>query len=387
MRSGITNTVHESHFMKNKKLLTSLLAMGAIATLAACNNTQASSTPSSTPAASSTATSKPADYGTINIGLQSNFGASAGFVGISEGYFKEQGLTPASQILGGPAIITGLQTGTLDVGFLGNGVAWNYFLKENAPIKLMTIDNLTNDDRMIVSTSGKGSTLSEKSTNEELYTALKGAKVALAYDKTPGTFFQSLIGVLNTDKATDQQIWYKVPGTTDVYPTTASQVAGFEITLQSMDNGSVTAAMTGSTAPDFCVTFSPVSTALTTLGLKVVATTLGRLGDTKLTPSTWAVSTTYLAAHGDAVKAFLRGLRKSFDLRHDNPSKASSITADANKFDGTYDTSIAYWPSSSDISGYFATDTGKGMQYVNQSVIRSSARASSPLARLRAKTS
>ena len=373
--------------MKNKKLLTSLLAMGAIATLAACNNTQASSTPSSTPAASSTATSKPADYGTINIGLQSNFGASAGFVGISEGYFKEQGLTPASQILGGPAIITGLQTGTLDVGFLGNGVAWNYFLKENAPIKLMTIDNLTNDDRMIVSTSGKGSTLSEKSTNEELYTALKGAKVALAYDKTPGTFFQSLIGVLNTDKATDQQIWYKVPGTTDVYPTTASQVAGFEITLQSMDNGSVTAAMTGSTAPDFCVTFSPVSTALTTLGLKVVATTLGRLGDTKLTPSTWAVSTTYLAAHGDAVKAFLRGLMKSFDLRHDNPSKASSITADANKFDGTYDTSIAYWPSSSDISGYFATDTGKGMQYVNQSVIRSSARASSPLARLRAKTS
>ena len=124
--------------------------------------------------------------------------------------------------------------------------------------------------------------------------------------------------------------------------------------------------MVSSSAPDFCVTFSPVSTALTTLGYPLVATTLGRLGDKKLTPSTWAVSTKYLAAHPDGVKAFLRGLMRSFDLRHDNPSKASEDTANANKFDGTYDTNIAYWPSSSDISSYFATADGKGMQYVEQ---------------------
>jgi ABC-type nitrate/sulfonate/bicarbonate transport system substrate-binding protein len=266
----------------------------------------------------------------------------------------------------------------LDVGFLGNGVAWNYFLKKDAPIKMLTIDNLTNDDRMIASTSGKGKTLSEKSTNDELYTALKGATVALAYDKTPGTFFQSLIGVLDTGKEAANQIWYKVPGTTDIYPTTATQTAEYEITLQSMDNGSVTAAMTGATAPDFCVTFSPVSTALTTLGLKVVATTLGRLGDTKLTPSTWAVSTAYLAKNPDGVKAFLRGLMKSFDLRHSNPTKASEDTANANKFDGTYDTSIAYWPSSADIKGYYSSATGKGMTYVEQ--IRASQISKSQLA-------
>jgi NitT/TauT family transport system substrate-binding protein len=354
--------------MKSNKISLAIMALGALTALASCGTTTTSSQP----------TSASADYGTINIGLQGNYGASAGFVGISKGYFKSEGLTPTSQILSGPNIIVGLQTGTLDVGFLGNGVAWNYFLKKDAPIKLLTIDNLTNDDRMIASSTGAGKNLSEKSTNEEVYTALKGAKVALAYDKTPGTFFQSLVGVLNEGKAAADQIWYKVPGTTDIYPAAAAQTAGFEITLQSMDNGSVTAAMTGSTAPDFCVTFSPVSTALTTLGLKVVATTLGRLGDTKLTPSTWAVSTAYLAKNPDAVKAFLRGLMKSFDLRHSNPTEAGTITADANKFDGTYDTNIAYWPSSADIKGYFETETGKGMQYVEQ--IRASQLSKSQLA-------
>jgi NitT/TauT family transport system substrate-binding protein len=119
--------------------MTSILALGAFATLAACNNQSASSTPTTSDATTSAA----ADYGAIRLGLQGNFGASAGFVGIAEGYFKEQGLTATSSITTGPNIITGLQGGTLDVGFLGNGVSWNYFLTTGAPIKLMTIDNLT----------------------------------------------------------------------------------------------------------------------------------------------------------------------------------------------------------------------------------------------------
>jgi ABC-type nitrate/sulfonate/bicarbonate transport system substrate-binding protein len=354
--------------MKNKKLMTTILALGAFATLAACK-----------PSTTSTPTSSGVtDYGTVRLGLQGNFGASAGFVGISEGYFKAQGLTATSSITSGPNIITGLQGGTLDIGFLGNGVAWNYFLKENAPIKMLTIDNLTNDDRMIASKTGKGKTLSEASSNDDLYAALKNASVALDYARTPGSFLQSLVDVLNSGKDAASQLWYKVPGASETYPSTASQTAAFEVTLINTDNSSVTASMVSASAPDFCVTFSPVSTALTTLGFPLVATTLKRLGDTKLTPSTWAVSTSYLTAHPDAVKAFLRGLMKSFDLRHDNPSKASSDTAEANKFDGTYDTSIAYWPSSSDINSYFSTDTGKGMQYVNQ--IRASQVSKSQLA-------
>lgn len=348
--------------MKNKNIALLTLAFGALLAVSACSPTTGASSTTST----TSTTSSKADYGSVRLGLQGNFGASAGFVGIAEGYFKTEGLTATSSITTGPNIITGLQGDTMDIGFLGNGVAWNYFLKDNAPIKLLTIDNLTNDDRLIASKTGKGKALSEASSNDQVYAALQGATVALQYAATPGTFFQSLVDVLNTGKEAAAQLWYKVPGATEVYPSSAAQTASFEVTLISTDNGSITASMVSSSAPDFCVTFSPVSTALTTLGYPLVATTLGRLGDKKLTPSTWAVSTKYLAAHPEGVKAFLRGLMRSFDLRHDNPSKASEDTANANKFDGTYDTSIAYWPSSSDIKGYFATADGKGMQYVEQ---------------------
>jgi hypothetical protein len=268
--------------MKNKKLVTSILALGAFATLAACNNTTTSSSPAVESSGATTSTQ--ADYGAIRLGLQGNFGASAGFVGIAEGYFKEQGLTATSSITTGPNIITGLQGGTLDVGFLGNGVSWNYFLTTGAPIKLMTIDNLTNDDRLIASKTGKGKNLTVNSTNAEVYEALKGASVAMQYAATPGTFFKSLLDVLNDGKAADAQLWFKVPGATEQYPTTASYASGFEVTIAQVDNGAITASMVSSSAPDFCVSFSPVSTALTTLGFPLVATTLGRLGDKKNSP-------------------------------------------------------------------------------------------------------
>lgn len=346
--------------MNNKsKFSVMALVLLSIAALASC-------TPTTTSTTTSAAASTVPDYGTVNLGLQGNFGASAGFVGVAEGLFKAQGVNAVTQIQTGPNIITGLKSGTIDIGFLGNGVAWNYFLKTAAPIKMLCIDNLSNDDRLIASKTGKGAALSEASSNADVYAALKGATVALNYGATPGTFFQSLVDVLDEGKAAGEQIWYKVPGTSDEYPTTSTHDAAYEITLQSMENSAVTAAMVSASAPDFCVAFSPVSTALVTLGNKVVATTLGRLGDKKLAPSTWAVSTTFLAAHPDAVKAFTRGLMASFDFRHNNLSKASDDTANANKFDGSYDTSIAYWPSAADMKGYYSTATGKGMQYVDQ---------------------
>src|SRR5574344_75588 len=163
--------------MKNKNIALLTLAFGALLAVSACSPTTGASSTTST----TSTTSSKQDYGSVRLGLQGNFGASAGFVGISEGYFKAQGLTATSSITSGPNIITGLQGGTLDIGFLGNGVAWNYFLKENAPIKMLTIDNLTNDDRMIASKTGKGKTLSEASSNDDLYAALKNASVALDY--------------------------------------------------------------------------------------------------------------------------------------------------------------------------------------------------------------
>lgn len=313
---------------------------------------------------SSAASSVNNDHGKVTVGLQGNLGASAGFVGIEEGYFKEEGVTVTPQVTTGPNIITGLKSGTIDIGFLGNGVSWNYFVADPA-IKMLTIDNLSDDDRLIASTTGKGKNLTLESPTADLFDALKGSTVALDYAATPGTFLKSLIDTLNNGKAAAEQLWFK--DVDDVYPTTAGQTAAYQITIQNMSNGNVTAAMTGSTGvPDFCVAFAPISTQLINKGLKEVAKTSTHMPN-KLTPSTWAVSTSFLDKNADTVQYFMNGLVKAFNLRGTNINRAVADTANQLKADTSdYNSGIAYWPTAQDLYDWFKTDTSKGYTYVDQ---------------------
>ena len=56
----------------------------------------------------------------------------------------------------------------MDIGYLGNGMGWHYF-EDDAKIAILTIDNLTNDDRLLVRTT---SDIGENEPLEGLYEIL-----------------------------------------------------------------------------------------------------------------------------------------------------------------------------------------------------------------------
>jgi ABC-type nitrate/sulfonate/bicarbonate transport system substrate-binding protein len=317
---------------------------------------------------------------TVKVGLQGNFGASAGFVGIEEGYFEDEGIKAEKQVLTGPNIIAGLKAGTVDIGFLGNGVSWNYFVPENTPIKMLTIDNLSNDDRLIVnknSTHAGVKSITTSSSLTDLYTALKGSTLAADLTATPGSFLNSMLDKVNEGIAADKQIWYK--NLDAKYPTTATSSADYQITIQNVANSSITATMTGADAPDFCIAFAPISATLLldTAKFGEGFTTAINMPE-KLTPSTWAVSTAFLKDNKDTVQKFMNGLVKSLDYRSENVNGAAADTANQLRVDiSTIITGVAYWPSAKDLQGYFSTADGQGMKYVEQ--IRSSQLANTNL--------
>lgn len=229
---------------------------------------------------------------------------------------------------------------------------------------MLTLDNLSDDDRLIANPKGKGAGLTLTFDTAKSYEALKGSTVALDLSATPGTFFRSLIDKLNEGKAESKQLWFK--DLTDTYPSGIAASADYQVVVSNTTNANITAAMSGDNAPDFCVAFAPISTTLVTDGFVEVAKTSTHMTD-RLTPSTWAVSTSFYNDHKDALQAFTNGLVKSFDFRHNNVNGAAADTANQLKQDiSAIVTGVAYWPSAKDLQGWFESTSGQGYTYINQ---------------------
>jgi hypothetical protein len=126
--------------------------------------------------------------------------------------------------------------------------------------------------------------------------------------------------------------------------------------------------MTGAEAPDFCIAFAPISATLLLDTDKFAEgfTTAINMPE-KLTPSTWAVSTSFLKDNKETVQKFMNGLVKSLDYRAGNINGAAADTANQLRVDiSTIITGVAYWPTAEDLKGYFSTVDGQGMKYVTQ---------------------
>ena len=82
---------------------------------------------------------------TVKVGLHANLGAGAGYSAINQGFMKDEGITAEAVVGDGPSLATQVIANQIQVSFMGGGVAWNYFT-ENSDIKIVALDNLTDDD-------------------------------------------------------------------------------------------------------------------------------------------------------------------------------------------------------------------------------------------------
>ncbi len=253
---------------------------------------------------------------TVKIGLHLNLGAGAGYSAIQQGFFKEEGVNVEFETGGGPALATKVVEGSLNVSFMGGGVAWHYF-RSNQPIKIAALDNLTDDDRLIATNTGKGKNLTINSSLDDIGAALKGAKVALDLTATPATFFSTLVTEYNRGKADTDKLWYS-DGTNSI---PAQYEAGNKVDVVNTTNANLATTMQSGNY-DFCVAFAPVSTTLTkdSSKFKEVCKTSTHFNES-YQPSTWAVNSEWLKNNEDTFKKFMRGLVRGMNYRHDHPEK------------------------------------------------------------------
>lgn len=288
--------------------------------------------------------------GVVRVGLHANLGAGAGYSAINQGFFEEEGLTVEPTIGAGPALAASVVAGQIDVSFMGNGVAWNYFA-ETEDIKLIALDNITDDDRLIATKNGKGGHLTIESSLAEIGEALRGASIAYDFTATPAAFWTNLVNEVNKNLPEGGKIWYttdtggKLPEGLDE----SNYVEANEVKINNVTNANLTTTMqTG--AYDFCISFSPVATTLQedTENFTVVAKTSTHLPRGSETPSTWAVNTKWLENNEETFKKFMNGLVKGMNFRDANPEEcckdvevvsAGQVAADS------LDVTIADWLS------------------------------------------
>ena len=300
---------------------------------------------------------------TVRLGLHTNYGAGAGYSAIQQGFFEAEGVKVEPSMGDGPSLAASLVAGKIDVSFMGNGVAWNYFT-DRQNITLVALDNLTNDDKLIASTTGKGKDLTLDSPHEELAAALKGSEVLMDTSATPASFWSSLVNKLNESLEDGEKLWYKnVDG--KAIPEGVEQIAANEVKVANASNSTVTASMQKGDY-DFCVAFAPVSTTLLaqTDKFQAIATTATHMSES-YTPSTWAVNTKWLENNKDLFARFMKGLVKGMNFRRDNQAQCAkdieAVTAGSFKAEGAA-TDIAVWLGAKEQLELL--DSGKAMKYV-----------------------
>ncbi len=311
----------------------------------------------------------------VKVGFQGNFGAAAGMTAVNEGYFKEFGIDAQYSVAGGPALAASVISGQTDVVFLGNGVAWNYFT-ETSTMKLVALDNLTDDDRLIATTTGKGKDLTLNSSHADLVAALKGARVGLDLSKTPGSFWSSLVDVLNKELPEGKKLWYS-DGTSQLPSGLTTYAEDCQVEIVTATNENLATSMLKDDAPDFCVAFAPVATTLekNTSKFKTVAKTSTHMAES-YTPSTWAVNADFLKNHESTFKKFMKGLVKGMEKREKDPATAANaveVCTGGTTSAASINTDIAVWLGIDKQIELCGTTTGKGYTYAEN--IRNSALA------------
>lgn len=294
-----------------KRLLSVLLASVMVTALTACGGskpaettaaaTQAAETAAQTKAEASEAATEAAaktpaaEPITLNIAYMPNYGSLWSVTtAIEKGYMEEEGITiNMVEFADGPTIIAAMESGSIDMGYIGQGA---HKLCVNGQAKIFALSHISNGDALIGGPEVK--------TMEDL----KGKKVAYA----SGTSSED---ILNNSLA-------KAGMTMD------------DITPVDMDpSGIVTAMLSGGV--DACAAWSPNT-------LKILeeipeATKLTdnlTFSDTTVSLASWIVTSSYAEANQDKILRFTRALFKAMDYAADgNYEEVAKYVANQTKTD------------------------------------------------------
>ena len=301
-----------------KKALPLIMAALVAASLAGCGSSKTEATtaaPAETTTAAQAETTKEetkaeetteapteakAEPITMNVAYMPNYGSLWSVMTAKEkGYFDEEGITVnLVEFADGPTIIAAMESGSIDVGYIGQGA---HKLCVNGQAKIFALSHISNGDALI---AGPGITKVED---------LKGKKVAYS----SGTSSEDIL----------------------VNSLTKAGMTMDDITAVDMDaSGIVTAMISGGV--DACATWSPNS-------LKILEEVKDStklcdnltFSDTTVSLASWIATPKYAEANQDKILRFTKALFKAMnyaaDDHYDEVAKYVS-TQTATDYDSVY---------------------------------------------------
>lgn len=329
-----------------KKLLALMLALVMVFALAACGGESATESPaaaeseapaaeSETPAESEEPSEEPSvEPVTLNIGYMNNYGSLWSVLTAEQmGYFEEQGITVnLLSFIDGPTIISAMESGSIDLGYIGDG-AHRLCVEGNASI--IALSHVSNGDAVI---GGPNVTSLEE---------LAGKVVA-----------------------------YSAGTSSEVILTNALASVGLtmdDITPMNMDSSAiVTAMLTGDV--DACALWSPES--LTVLEEVEGATKLAdnmTFSDTSISLASWIAMPDSVESNHDVLVRFVTALFEGMDYSADEHyDEVAQWVADLLAID--YDTAYnqrgdAEWLTGEDVYNGIADGTVEGYYQLQQDIM------------------
>ena len=330
-----------------KKLLALALALVMVFALAACGGEgtqQPSSDPQTSTAPSAAPSGETVEPVTIKVGYMNNYGSLWSVLTAEQmGYFEEQGITiEASSFQDGPTIISAMESGSIDVGYIGDG-AHKLCAQGNAEI--IALSHISNGDAVIGGPNVK--TLEDLAGKTVAYAAGTSSEVILTNALTS-------VGLTMND-----------------------------ITAMNMDASAIVSAMlTGSV--DACALWSPES--LTVLEQVEGATKLAdnvTFSDTSISLASWIAMPDRVESEKDMYIRFVTALFEGMDYSADEHyDEVAQWVADllAIDYDSAYSQrGDADWLTGKEVYDGVADGTVKGYYELQQEIMISSGNLEAPV--------
>lgn len=309
----------------------------------------------------------------VRVAIHANEGgAPLAAVTQEQGFFAKYGINPIFTIVeSGPAEMTAMRADnrTLDIGYIGAGVAWNPIDGNGNQLSFVFLDCLSNAEMFLAK---KGLFIDAdkngKFSNEEIYAGLKGKKVYIEVGTTPGGWFKALLELINADKKPADQLW--------MHSETSSYMAGYKapndnpanrIEVINTLNSNLPAGMASNGGMDVVVGFSPATSTIlkTNPNVELIATTVGNFPPEKSFPSTWVASNAWLKENPELAQNFVNALYEGALWRAENLDAAMRSGEQlCQKPTNSFDPTNLVAPTKQMYKDWFASKDSLGYQYM-----------------------
>ena len=271
----------------------------------------------------------------LNIAYMPNYASLWSVVtGVQMGYFQEEGLNvKLIEFADGPTIIAAMESGSIDMGYIGPGA---HRLCINGRAKIFMLSQIGNADAV----------LARKSRGIETYADLKGKKVGYS----SGTSSEMIL-----------QYALEEAGLT------MKDIQAYEMEVSSL----VSAMVSGSI--DACAAWSPSTATIIATDPDDIFSMCSNVtfADRSVSPASWIVLNNYYEKNADIVLRFARALYKAMDYGSDPANFEQVAKWVAAQCGVDYEiaaaqTGDAAWPSSAEIIAGAQDGTIEGYYKVQQ---------------------